>query len=263
MRYGVKLTTLLPLIGMIAIVPAHAMPALQGCSRGTCTACHRLTVTEATKLLPNLGATIKEVKEAPISGLWELTLERNGERASAYMDFGKKYVLGGQIFSATTKQRVNPMLETETARSSRIDVDVLPTGHSIVMGNPQGRKKLFVFSDPDCPYCARLHLELKQLAAMEPDLVIYVKMYPLKAHPHAHDKARVILGANTVEMLDKAFAGKTLPQPGIGDPAGPVDETIRLADAIGIDATPALVLPSGRIVAGVKSAAEIRSLLNR
>ncbi|MDR3580925.1 MAG: DsbC family protein [Oryzomonas sp.] len=258
-----KMMTLLPLLAVIAGKSVYALPATQGCSRGTCTACHNLTVMEATKLLSNLGATIKEVKESPISGLWELTLDRNGERASAYMDYGKKYVLGGPLFSAVTKQRVNSMLEVTTGHSSRIDINVLPTGHSIVMGNPMGKKKLFVFSDPDCPYCAKLHGELKQLAAMEPDLSIYVKMYPLKMHPHAYDKARVILGANTIGMLDRAFAGQTLPQPGPGDPAGPVDDTIKLADAMGIDSTPTFVLPSGRIISGSKSAAEIRSLLTR
>jgi thiol:disulfide interchange protein DsbC len=129
------------------------------------------------------------------------------------------------------------------------------------MGNPSGKKRLFVFTDPDCSFCAKLHGELKKLVAMEPELVIYIKMFPLKMHPQAYDKARVLLGSKSLEMLEKAFAHGELPQPGDNYPKEPVDETIKLGESLGINGTPALILPDGRVIAGAREAGVIRELL--
>ena len=61
------------------------------------------------------------------------------------------------------------------------------------MGDAASPQKVAVFTDPDCPFCVKLHRELKKLVTRNRDVTIYVKMFPLKMHPKAHDKARVIL----------------------------------------------------------------------
>ena len=117
------------------------------------------------------------------------TLERDGRTGVAYLDYDKKHLIAGQIFDPASGQTVRP--GAAPVPMKRLAPASLPTQHSIIMGNPKGTRKLFVFSVPKCPFCAKLHMELKPLAVMEPDLAIYVKMYPLKMHPHAYDKARV------------------------------------------------------------------------
>jgi thiol:disulfide interchange protein DsbC len=110
-----------------------------------------------------------------------------------------------------------------------------------------------------------MHEQLKRLTTMEPDLAIYVKMYPLNIHPKAYAKAWVILGAGpkAPQMLDKAFSGGSLPEPGPNDPARPVDDSIRFAESIGINSTPTLIFPDGSIVAGVLNVADMRGILLR
>jgi thiol:disulfide interchange protein DsbC len=97
---------------------------------------------------------------------------------------------------------------------------------------------------------------------MEPDLAINIKMYPLKMHNKAYDKARVILTAKSLDMLDKAFMGKKLPSPEEKDRKEPVDETIELAESLGIRGTPALVFPDGQLVFGFRNADQMHELLN-
>jgi thiol:disulfide interchange protein DsbC len=46
------------------------------------------------------------------------------------------------------------------------------------------------------------------------------------------------------------------------DVAGPVEETIRLGRSMGINSTPTLVLPDGRVMPGYREAAELRKLIN-
>lgn len=235
------------------------------CDQGTdltahdCIRCHTLGLEEADSLLTGVGK-VNAVKNAPIKGLYEISVENNGKQGIVYLDYAKKLLLPGPIFSLATKKPINEAsLQDAQPKHKKVDIKSLTISNSIVFGNPDGRKRLFVFTDPDCPFCSKLHMELIKLVYMEPELGIYVKMFPLKMHPAAYDKARVILGgADPVYLLNKAFAGEQLPAPGPKDLKEPVDATIKLAESLGITATPTLVLPDGTILPGFREAAELK-----
>ena len=247
------------LFGLVILATSANAKPLGNCG-SNCIECHSLTPAEAKTILKDLGE-VKSVKISPVKGLWELTLERDGRQAVAYMDFAKKHLFPGPVFEISTGSQLSaPPLQNKEDR--KVDISSIPLTDSIVMGNPMGRNRLFVFTDPDCPFCARQHAELKKLAAMDKSVAVYVKIFPLKMHPNAYDKARVILGSNSAEMLEKAFAGEKLSQPETKDQKQPVDETIRIGESLGIDGTPVLVLPDGRIIAGFRNAEAILKLLH-
>ena len=225
-----------------------------------CSSCHSLSRDEAKTIFKGLGE-VTEVKLSPLKGLYEVTLRQKNRQAVAYLDFGKKLLVPGPIFEIASKRPVTPPPVEIPQIISKVELEKIPLTDSIVMGNPQGKKRMFVFTDPDCPFCGKLHGELKKLVSMEPDLAIYVKMYPLRMHPAAYDKARVILGSNSLQLLEKAFAGEKLPAPGDKDPKGPVEETIRLGESLGIDGTPAMILPDGRMITGARDAGALRKLI--
>ena len=253
----VKVLVILAL-GLLALAaPSFAMSSGEGCG-GDCASCHAITVKEANDILKDVG-TVKAVKESPVRGLYELTLEKGGQTGVAYLDYGKKHLIGGQIYDIASRQVAGA--STPVKRLERLDPASLKGEHSLVMGNPKGKKRLFVFTDPECPFCAKLHGELKKLVALEPELTVFIKLFPLKMHPKAYDKARVILGRNSLNLLEKSFAGEALPAPGAKDVKQPVDDTMRFAQSVGIDATPTLVLPDGRIMPGFKDAEAMRKLL--
>ena len=254
-----KLSLLIPSLVLLLAAPAFAMSAAEGCG-GDCASCHTITLQEANRLLKarNIG-TVKSVKQAPVRGLYELSIEQGGQQVVGYLDYGKKHLIGGQIFDLTTGQLAGA--PPEKKKVERINPAKLGAQDALVMGNPNGKKKLFVFTDPECPFCGKLHAELKKLTATEPQLAIYIKLYPLKMHPKAYDKARVILGAKSLALLERSFAGGALPAPGPKDSRKPVDATIRFAEANGIHSTPTLVLSDGRVVTGFKDAAALRQLL--
>lgn len=230
-----------------------------GCG-GDCASCHALTQPEASVLLKEVGS-VKEVKPAPVRGLWEVVMEREGRRGVVYLDYGKKHLIAGQVFDIAIQTQAGEASQPKKPLE-RLRPEMLSTKNTLVMGNPRGKKRLFVFTDPECPFCAKMHVELKKLAAMEPDLAIYIKLFPLKMHPHAYDKARVILGARSLALLEKSFAGGKLPEPGPKDSKKPVEETMRYAESVGINSTPTLVLPDGRILAGLKDAKAVQQLLH-
>ncbi|MHC1698476.1 MAG: DsbC family protein [Geobacteraceae bacterium] len=225
-----------------------------------CASCHSLTLAEAGTIFTGLG-DVKAVKMSPVKGLYEITVQQGNRQAVAYLDFSKKLLVPGPIFDTATKSSLTPPPVELPKILSKKELDTIPLANSIIMGNPHGKKRLIVFTDPDCSFCARLHAELKKLVVLEPDLAIYIKMFPLKMHPAAYNKARVILGSNSLELLDRAFEKGALPEPGPKDPKEPVDETIKIGESLGIDGTPAMILPGGRLISGARTAADMRGLL--
>jgi len=249
------------LLALAFAVPSAFAMSGEGCG-GDCASCHTLSLKEAKVILKEMGE-VTSVKPAPVRGLYEITLVKAKERTTmhAYLDYGKKHLIGGQIYDLSSHQVVGATAVQAKPQPDRLDPAGLKSEGSIVMGNPQGKKKLFVFTDPECPYCAKMHLELQKVVALEPDLAIYIKMYPLKMHPHAYDKARVILGGRSLGLLEKSFAGGELPAPGARDSKQGLDESMRYAESVGINSTPTLVLSDGRILPGVRDAAALRKLL--
>jgi thiol:disulfide interchange protein DsbC len=254
---AVRKILVLTLAILAPAVPAFAMSG-EGCG-GDCASCHSITVDEANGLLKEIGK-VTAVKPAAVRGLYEITLERGGQTAIGYLDYGKKHLMGGQIFDLAARQVVGAPPVKPPAE--HLDPATLETRDSLVLGNPKGKKHLFVFTDPECPYCAKLHAELQKLVGMEPDLAIYIKLLPLtKIHPHSYDKARVILGENSLKLLEHSFANQPLPAPGKKDRKEPIDNIMEYAEKVGIVATPTLVLADGRILPGFKEAPAIKELL--
>ncbi len=247
---------------LVVLVPGFSHAMTPKGHIGKCSGCHSLKVAEANRLIRDLGGYVKKTKMSPVSGLFELTIEKDGRQVVAYMDFGKKYLVPGPIFNLATKKPIADAAIKAPASTKKIDMGKITAMNSIVMGNAKGKNKLFVFTDPDCPFCSKLHLELKKLAAQDHSLAIYIKMFPLQMHPRAFDKARVILGRNSLELLDKAFAGIALPPPTLLDSRKPVDDTINLATSLGITVTPTLILSDGRVVQGYYDAATLRKIIS-
>jgi thiol:disulfide interchange protein DsbC len=255
------------LLLMFPVASAIALQPDESCSGEErhsvdCAKCHNLDMNEASKLMEGVGKVLS-VKHSPVRGLFEVSLESQGKQGTAYVDYAKKHLIAGTIFSLETKKpAADGQSKSSPLNPAKVNTNSLPINNSIVLGNPDGKKRLFVFTDPDCPFCSKLHTELIKLIYMEPDLAIFVKMFPLKMHPGAYDKARVILGGDAPYLLNKAFAGEQLPAPGPKDAKEPVDESIKLGQSLGITSTPTLVLPDGRIVAGFRDASKIKKLVN-
>ena len=100
---------------------------------------------------------------------------------------------------------------------------------------------------------------MKKVIAERKDIVFYVKMFPLPMHKGAYDKAKAIVCEKSLTLLEDAFAGKELPKPKCETKV--IDENINLAQKLGINGTPALVLSDGRVIPGYKDAKGIMEMI--
>ena len=249
-------------VTIIIASSSYAM-AKEGCG-GDCASCHTLTPQEATGLLKKIGGTVTSVRQSPARGLFELLVEKNGQKGIIYMDYGKKYLIQGVVVDLEKLEQViahkNELPQPKQVTS--VDVKSIPAQLAVVMGNPKGTKKLYVFTDPDCPYCRKGHVELKKLASINPDVAIHIMLFPLAMHPAAYDKARTVFETKSLDLLDKAFDGKDVPKPKKESSKKAIDEIIKFANANGISGTPTMVMPDGTIQVGMRDAETMKKMLS-
>jgi len=230
----------------------------EGCGAGECRDCHRLTREEAGKLLSGMVDNVLNVEESPVGGLWVVDIVKAGRKIPVYIDFSKKYLLGAQIIRLSTKEdltgaRMNKLNEV------KVDISRIPLEDALVMGKASAKRRVIVFSDPDCHFCGKLHGELRTVTEKEPDVAFYIKLYSRNNNPAIAEKAKSILCAKSLALLEDAYAGKPLP-PAICTTSAP-EETRKLADQLNIRGTPTLILPDGRVIPGYRDAIVLMQLL--
>ena len=205
---------------------------------------------------------VLSVGPAPVHGLWEAMVQSRGKKGIVYIDFAGKNIILGNILDAATKTNLTQRKFDEI---NRIDTSLIPLNDALVMGNPMAKHRVIVFDDPDCPYCARLHPELKQIVEKRKDIAFYFKIFPiLQLHPEAYEKSKTILceksNEKAIKLLEDVFAKKTIPEPSCDTTV--VDENIELAKKLGISGTPTLIFEDGRVVSGARKAEDLIKLID-
>jgi thiol:disulfide interchange protein DsbC len=197
------------------------------------------------------GGQIRHIAKTPYAGLYEAMLEDQ----MVYTDAKVTYVFVGSIYDAKSKTNLT---EEQTRKLTRVAFGELPLDLAIKKVKGNGARKLAVFSDADCPFCARLEETLKGVD----NVTIYTFLYPIdQLHPDAARKSRMIWCAeDKVKAWDEFFAAGKLPS-NAGDCPNPVAATQALGQKMRVSATPTLVFADGTIIPGAIPAANLESQL--
>jgi thiol:disulfide interchange protein DsbC len=222
--------------------------------------CHSLTPAEAKTIVKDLG-DVKRVRMSQIKGLWELTLEKDGRKGVAFLDFAKKNILVGKIFPLKPG-KVSELEAVDTPSASNgptvIDTALIPVESALVLGNPKGSGRLFVFTDPDSPACRKMHKELAVFVKRNPDFAIYILLNPPPNRPDSYEKSRALLAVKSRALLDSAFNGKEIiRRPGAREGRKELDEIVHYARYHGLTEIPSVVLADGRVLPGFTDAASL------
>jgi thiol:disulfide interchange protein DsbC len=212
-----------------------------------------LTKEEAREILKKIAPDVNVVlvEKSAVEGLWEVAVTGNGgNKGVVYLDSTRQFFIQGPIINLATKANLTKAKFDEI---NKVDVSKIPLENSLIIGDSEAKRKIFIFTDPDCPYCAKFHDEIKKVVEKRKDIAFYVKLFPLPMHPQAHDKSVAIRcesdNDKAVKMLEDAYAQKNIPKAAC--PATAVDETIKLGKSLGINATPTVIFTDGRIRNGM------------
>ena len=100
---------------------------------------------------------------------------------------------------------------------------------------------------------------MKKIVAERKDIAFFIKFFPLRSHPEAYDKAKTIICEKSLTLLEDAHAKKPIPKPSCETTA--VDDSMKLAERLGISSVPALIFPDGRIMPGYRDAKTLLGLI--
>lgn len=183
---------------------------------------------------------IQSIKAAPVSGWYEIF---SGDRLF-YTDEKADYIFIGSIVDAKTKRNLT---EERVRDLLRVKFDALPFNDAIKIVKGDGKRKIAVFEDPDCPFCKKLEADLNQLN----NYTLYVFLYPIdQLHPDATNKSKKVWCAKdrSKAWTDLMTKGQ-LPQNN-GGCATPLARNTELANQLHIAGTPAVIFEDGQLVPG-------------
>jgi len=128
----------------------------------------------------------------------------------------------------------------------------IPMDDALLLGAPQAITQVVVFTDPHCPYCSKLHQEIKKALEIRPDIAWQIKLLPFKKG--SREAVETILceksRKKSLDLLDAAFNGRQLPPANCQNTS--IDLTLKIAQEMGVRSTPALIMPNGQILPGYK-----------
>jgi len=237
---------------------ATSTPAFPGAkdNPGDCTACHKLSPGEAQALLKTLVDGVVAVRPSEVPGLWAVDVEKQGRKLPVFLDFSGRFLVTGDVIDLQT---MASLTRERMVDLNRVDASQISLDDAIVIGDPKAAVKIVVFDDPECPFCKKIHPEMKLVVEKRKDVAFFIKMLPLKMHPDARRKAKAIICSKSAEMLQDSLDDKPVPDPTCE--TDQVEKNEALAQQLGVGSTPTLVLPDGRVMPGYKPADKILELL--
>ena len=198
---------------------------------------------------------VVSVSETPLKGIYEVIV--TGKQV-IYTDASGDYMLVGDLIDINKRQSIT---EERIAELNKIDFSTLPLDKAIKEVRGNGKLKIAVFSDPDCPFCKRLEHEFEKMT----DITIYNFMMPIPSlHPDAARKAELIwCQKDRTKVWTEWMRKGKLPENGKAGCSNPVAETTSLGEQLGFTGTPTLVFPNGRVQSGYSPMPMLKEIIEK
>lgn len=197
------------------------------------------------------GEKIESVKKTPYLGLYEVVV--GGELF--YTDDKVSYLFFGHVIDPKTKQSLTSERLQQIKEARRIDVGSLPLQHAIKAVKGNGKRKLIVFSDPNCPFCKRLEKELANVT----DVTVYTLLYPV-LNGSMPTATAIWCSPDRLKAWED-FMLKSVAPTG-KNCATPIDVILEAGKENDISGTPTLIFANGSVTSGLIPAETIEKKLN-
>ncbi len=197
---------------------------------------------ELTAALDNLmpGTKPTSIEPTPLPGIYEVSY------GSTIFYFNKdaSIMLRGDIIDVNN--RVNLTEQKRGAARGKL-LNSMDESKMIIFPAKNEIAKVTVFTDIDCPYCVKLHREMKDYN--NEGITIRYMAYPRAGlGSRSYQKAvNVWCADNPAQAMTDAKEGKPLPNKTCDNP---VADQFQLGQALGVQGTPAMFLEDGTSLPG-------------
>jgi thiol:disulfide interchange protein DsbC len=210
-------------------------------------------------LINNPNLVVLKVEPSPIKGLCQAVIEIKelNRKIVLYTDESGKYLLIPahglvNVIDLQAKENLTQKTLEEINKFSKNQVKELDKYVAFTYGKKG--KVVYLFTDPECPFCQRLEPTLKKLAD-EGLIQIKVILFPLSFHPHAKEKATAIVCQNIGwKGLQRGYwteeKMKNLEKWQCKTGEELVKKSTEIAKKYGINGTPTMITEDGKKIEG-------------
>ena len=197
--------------------------------------------------------TIESINPTAIPNMYEVV---SGKKIF-YVDSTGSYIFIGNMIDLKTKDNLT---QNHLESISVVNWNSLPLNNAIRKVNGNGKYKIAIFTDPECVFCKRLEIETTSNLK---DTTIYYFFFPLPNHAEAEKLSLQILCSEDTESAFTMWMkdGKLLQNRTNCTNAKTLKLMKDLGEKIGVEATPLIILPNGKIITGVVPADYLNQLI--
>ncbi len=199
-------------------------------------------------------AKVESVRKAPYGGLYEVAVRGPEGVAVYYVDEAASVIVVGSVIDAKTGRNLT---EERVRKLSAIAWESLPLDWAVTTTRGSGRRKIAIFSDPNCPYCKRLEGDLAKLD----DITIHIFLYPVIKAESVHQTKSVWCSKDRAKAWNDLVLRDIQPT---APPhcSTPIEGIVELGRRLGADSTPTWFLPSGERFKGAMPIERVEALLD-
>ncbi len=204
------------------------------------------------KIIP--GATPDIVTETPYKGLYEVVYGSD----VFYLSEDGRYLFQGDMVDLLTQDNLTEQRRTK-GRHKQMQTVALETKIRFIPENRKPEHVVDVFTDVDCFYCQKLHIEMVDYLR-EGIEIRYLAFPRAGVNSHSYDKIVSVWCADDQKAEMTLAKNKQIPQKRGCD--NPVQDHMALAKKIGVTGTPALVFSDGTLMPGYLPALQLKKMLD-
>ena len=195
---------------------------------------------------------IESIVPAQMPGFYEIALP-GGTVLHATAD--GRYVFEGDLYEVTAAGIVNLAEIRRSQKRKELLADTDMSNGWTFAATGTRKATISVFTDVDCGYCRKLHLEVPELNAM--GIEVRYLAYPRAGiESESYDKiVSAWCAKDKNDALTRLKAGQTIPTKSCAN--NPVEAQYVLGQRLGISGTPAIFLEDGRLLPGYMPAKDL------
>ncbi len=190
------------------------------------------------------------VNKTPYLGLYEVVFDNQ----ILYTDEKMTYLFSGDIIDMHSMKDLTKAREKELYPSA---ISRLPLDLALKMVKGSGKRKLAVFTDPNCAYCKKLEKEMVNLK----DTTVYLFIYPIL--PGSDQLAKNLwCTKDRLKTWEDHMLNGIDPAPGTACDTSVFAKVAKLANQLHISATPTLLFDDGTLQKGTLPLDQLESQIS-
>jgi thiol:disulfide interchange protein DsbC len=200
--------------------------------------------------------SVQPLKDLP--SVCEVVLKVGVQPIIFYTNKDGKYVLAGNLIDLTNKQNLTRARQQELMKLNQDLLKELQAYTNFTFGKVGSQKYIYLFTDPDCPFCKRSE-PIVEKWANEKGVEVRVILFPLPIHPQAFGKSvALICDKKGWEEYKNGYTSNNHCEEG----KKKIENNLRLAEKYGINGTPTFIGMNGKIHVGLPTEQDLDKLIN-